>query len=201
MHMHFMVNKKNHLSHQLHKSFASVDCVDVHEEKVTREKMFAHWFIWGHNPCAVNLSHVLNCSSMKMISHYFLNVRIYGLLQRYKVKSPHKMTQEYVSHLGQGPWQYESSGKCKRNLVGRGWSAEGKRGAEVVPPAPQLSGGGSTAPRPCPPSRPQTPDTATNTPKHPGWNAGGTRARAWGSAFQFGFAPFTQIKSSIGNCH
>lgn len=40
---------------------------------------------------------------MKMISHYFLNVRIYGLLQRYKVKSPHKMTQEYVSHLGQGP--------------------------------------------------------------------------------------------------
>lgn len=164
MHMHFMVNKKNHLSHLLHKSFASVDCIDVHEERVTRDKMFAHWFIWGHNPCAVNLSHVLDCSSMKMISHYFLNVRIYGLLQRYKVKSPHKMTQEYVSHLGQGPWQYESSGKCERNLVGRGWKCWRKArglGWFLQPrscreaAAPHRGRARRAAPRPR--TRPQTP--------------------------------------------
>lgn len=108
-----------------------------------------------------------------------------------KVKSHHKMTQEYVSHLGQGPGQYASSGKCRRNLVASVRTGEGKRGGWSDPSVPLLSGGGSTAP---------LPGHGHTHPEQPAGMQRWTPAPAWRSAFPSRFAPFTQI-TSMENYH
>lgn len=89
-----------------------------------------------------------------------------------KVKSHHKMTQEYVRHLGQGPCQRVSSGKCKRNPGPPGkermrWWRKA-RGLKCFLQS-RLSGGGSTAPRPCGLNWPQrAPEPGAHTAhRHP----------------------------------